>query len=112
MTDRFEYDEFGLFHENAAEYGLPYHRPPTVRRVFAEVAPGRRLSALAWQDKLVRLHKALFLDASPSPTKFALAQLGLCSDETRLPIAPCADAVKPAVLAAMREAGLEPTCRS
>jgi pimeloyl-ACP methyl ester carboxylesterase len=51
MTDRFDYDEFGLFHENAAEYGLPYDRPPTVRRVFAEVAPGRRLSALAWQDQ-------------------------------------------------------------
>ena len=68
--------------------------------------------ARSWQDRLVRLHKALFLDASPSPTKFALGQLGLCSDETRLPIAPCADAVKPAVLAAMREAGLEPTCRS
>jgi pimeloyl-ACP methyl ester carboxylesterase len=59
MTDRFDYDEFGLFHENAAEYGLPYDRPPAVRRVFAEVAPGRRLSALAWQDKepeLVLLH--------------------------------------------------------
>ena len=68
-------------------------------------------AARGWQDRLVRLHKALFLDASPSPTKFALAQLGLCSDETRLPIAPCAEAVKPAVLAAMREAGLEP-CRS
>jgi 4-hydroxy-tetrahydrodipicolinate synthase len=68
--------------------------------------------ARGWQDRLVRLHKALFLDASPSPTKFALAQLGLCSDETRLPIAPCAEGVKPAVLAAMREASLEPTCRS
>jgi 4-hydroxy-tetrahydrodipicolinate synthase len=68
-------------------------------------------AARGWQDRLVRLHKALFLDASPSPTKFALAQLGLCSDETRLPIAPCAEAAKPAVLAAMREAGLEP-CRS
>ena len=59
MTDRFEYDEFGLFHENAAEYGLPFDRQPAVRRVFAEVAPGRRLSALAWQDKdpeLVLLH--------------------------------------------------------
>ena len=63
------------------------------------------------QARLIRLHKALFLDASPSPTKFALAELGLCSDETRLPIAPCADAVKPGVLAAMREAGLE-SCRS
>jgi len=68
-------------------------------------------AARGWQDRLVRLHKALFLDASPSPTKFALAELGLCSDETRLPIAPCADAVKPGVLAAMREAGLE-SCRS
>jgi pimeloyl-ACP methyl ester carboxylesterase len=59
MTDRFDYDEFGLFHENAAEYGLPFDRPPVVRRVFADVAPGRRLSALAWQDKdpeLVLLH--------------------------------------------------------
>jgi pimeloyl-ACP methyl ester carboxylesterase len=59
LTDRFDYDEFGLFHENAAEYGLPFDRPPTVRRVFADVAPSRRLSALAWQDKdpeLVLLH--------------------------------------------------------
>jgi 4-hydroxy-tetrahydrodipicolinate synthase len=63
-------------------------------------------TALYWQDRLVRLHKALFLDASPSPTKFALAQLGLCSDEVRLPIAPCSDAVKPAILEAMREAGV------
>jgi 4-hydroxy-tetrahydrodipicolinate synthase len=68
-------------------------------------------AARTWQDRLIRLHKGLFLDASPSPTKWALAELGLCSDETRLPIAPCADAVKPAVLAAMQEAGLEP-CRS
>jgi len=60
-----DYDEFGLFHENAAEYGLPFDRPPIVRRVFAEVAPmspvagGRRLSALVWQERdpeLVLLH--------------------------------------------------------
>jgi 4-hydroxy-tetrahydrodipicolinate synthase len=62
--------------------------------------------ARSWQDRLIRLHKGLFLDASPSPTKFALAHLGLCTDEVRLPIAPCADAVKPQVLAAMREAGV------
>ncbi len=65
-------------------------------------------TARAHQDKLVRLHKALFLDASPSPTKFALAQLGLCSDEVRLPISPCAEAVQPAILEAMREAGVLP----
>lgn len=63
-------------------------------------------TALYWQDRLVRLHKALFLDASPAPTKFAMAHLGLCSDEVRLPIAPCNDAVKPQILDAMRDAGL------
>ena len=62
MTGRVDYDEFGLFHENAAEYGLPFDSPPIVRRAFAEVDPmsrGRRLSALVWQDRspeLVLLH--------------------------------------------------------
>ena len=32
MVERIEYDEFGLFHENAAEFGLPYDGPPIVRR--------------------------------------------------------------------------------
>jgi len=63
-------------------------------------------TARALQAKLIRLHKALFLDASPAPTKFALSELGLCSEEARLPIAPCADAVKPAIREAMREAGV------
>jgi pimeloyl-ACP methyl ester carboxylesterase len=62
VTDRVDYDEFGLFHENAAEYGLPFDRPPIVRRAYAEVDPvtdARRLSALVWQDadpELVLLH--------------------------------------------------------
>jgi pimeloyl-ACP methyl ester carboxylesterase len=47
---RVEYDEFGLFHENAAEYGLPFHAPPTVRRVATELPDGRRLSSLVWGD--------------------------------------------------------------
>ncbi len=48
MIERVEYDEFGLFHENAAEYGISYDGPPTVRREFVEVGDGRRLSALVW----------------------------------------------------------------
>ena len=63
-------------------------------------------TARFWQDRLIRLHKALFLDNSPAPTKFALAQLGLCSEEVRLPLAPCAEAVRPQIVEAMREAGV------
>jgi pimeloyl-ACP methyl ester carboxylesterase len=58
-VDRIDYDEFGLFHENAAEYGLPYDGPPTVRRVSVDVGAGRRVSALVWKDgqpELVLLH--------------------------------------------------------
>jgi pimeloyl-ACP methyl ester carboxylesterase len=54
-----EYDEFGLFHENAEEVGLPYDGPPTVERISMEVAPGQRLSALRWgtePPELVLLH--------------------------------------------------------
>jgi pimeloyl-ACP methyl ester carboxylesterase len=59
MVERVEYDEFAYFHENAAEYGLPFDEPPTVRRVAVEVAAGRRMSALVWGDaepELVLLH--------------------------------------------------------
>ncbi len=65
-------------------------------------------AALVWQDRLVKLHKALFADASPSPTKFALSELGLCTPDVRLPITPCAEAVRPLVRDAMREAGVTP----
>ena len=51
MPDLIPYDEFGLFHENAAEYGLPYDGPPDVRRVEVEVSPGRRVSSLQWGAK-------------------------------------------------------------
>ena len=63
-------------------------------------------TALYWQDRLYRLHKALFSDASPAPTKFALAHLGLCLEDARLPIVPASEASRAEVLAAMREAGV------
>lgn len=59
------------------------------------------------QDQLITLHKVLFNDASPSPTKYALSQLGLTTDEVRLPITPCAEAVRPQVDAALNLAGLK-----
>ena len=63
-------------------------------------------TALYWQDRLLRLHKGLFADASPSPTKFALAHLGLCREESRLPIVACSEGAREIVLDAMREAGV------
>ena len=60
MAEPATYDEFGLFHENAEEYGIPWQGEPLVRRESTPVTPdGRRLSALVWGDappELVLLH--------------------------------------------------------
>jgi len=53
------YDEFGLFHENAQEFGLALGAPPVVERVAVPVGAGAELSALRWgtaPPELVLLH--------------------------------------------------------
>ncbi len=63
-------------------------------------------SALALQDKLAPLHDALFSDASPGPTKYALSLLGLCAEDVRLPMTPSGDFARTKVRAALKELGL------
>jgi 4-hydroxy-tetrahydrodipicolinate synthase len=80
--------------------------PEAVARFYDACLSKDWETALYWQDRLARLHEAMFLDSSPAPAKFALAQLGLCTEEIRLPMTPCSDPVKPRILEAMREAGV------
>jgi 4-hydroxy-tetrahydrodipicolinate synthase len=63
--------------------------------------------ALTLQDKLYPLHAALFTDASPAPTKYALTRVrpGFPA-ELRLPLVDASDASKSAVDAALEHAGL------
>lgn len=63
-------------------------------------------AARAIDAKLASLHKALFVEPSPAPAKYACAQLGLCSEDVRLPIVPMSEDGKAVVRAAMAEAGL------
>lgn len=80
--------------------------PEAMVAMYNAVSAGDYATARAWQDRLIGLHKAMFLDASPAPAKYALAKLGLCSEELRLPMTPTRDEVKPAIDAAMAAAGL------
>jgi len=53
------YDEFGLLHENAEEWGLALESAPIVRRGVVEVDAGNWLSYIRWGDdepELVFLH--------------------------------------------------------
>ena len=56
--------------------------------------------------RLLSLHKQLFCEPSPAPTKWAMSRLGRCRPEVRLPITALTPAGQAAVDAALREAGL------
>lgn len=62
--------------------------------------------ALAVQDKLVHLHKNLFLEPNPTAVKYAANRLNLCTNELRLPLVPVAKATQDAVDFALSHAGL------
>jgi 4-hydroxy-tetrahydrodipicolinate synthase len=64
----------------------------------------RRATAIHFQ--LLALHKQLFCEPSPTPTKWALQQMGLCGATVRLPITPLTAAGQALVGAALRDAGL------
>jgi len=70
-------------------------------------ADGRWEEALKIQDLLYPLHAALFSDASPAPTKYALGRVrpGF-SQELRLPLVEASDESKKSVDAALAHAGL------
>ena len=68
---------------------------------------GRWDDAVKLQDRLYPLHAALFTDASPAPTKYALTRVrpGF-PEELRLPLVEASDASKHAVDSALDHAGL------
>ena len=62
--------------------------------------------ALAIHRKLLPLHRALFFESSPSPTKYAVSRLGRCENRVRLPLVPVSAECEARVDAAMVAAGL------
>lgn len=67
---------------------------------------GNFSGAAALQLKYLRLINALFCEVNPVPVKTAMAELGFCDIEMRLPLCEMEDANKAKLLAAMKEHGL------
>jgi len=67
---------------------------------------GKAREAAELHLKLLPLHKHLFVESSPAPTKFAMAKLGLCGETLRLPIVPLTEAGRKTVEQALRDSGL------
>jgi 4-hydroxy-tetrahydrodipicolinate synthase len=104
--------------EDATALGFMAHGGQGCISVTANVAPalcsefqlaclgGNFKRALEIQDRLMPLHDALFVESNPGPVKYAASKLGLCSSETRLPLAPLASASQKKVDEAIAAVGL------
>ena len=67
---------------------------------------GDYAKALEIQDRLMPLHQAIFTEPGLVGVKYAMSQLGLCSEEVRSPLTGLSDATKVLVDDGMRHAGL------
>jgi len=68
---------------------------------------GRHGEAMAINERLIPLHKALFIESNPIPVKWAVHRLGLIGPGIRLPLTPLSAPLHDSVAAAMAAAGVE-----
>ena len=104
--------------EDATALGFMAHGGHGCISVVSNIAPrlcaefqnaclaGDYKKALELQDRLMPLHDAMFCEANPGPVKYAASRLGLCGEETRLPLVPVSQASRRIVDAALAQAGL------
>ena len=81
--------------------------PKETSRMAHLALEGRNHEAAAMQLKLLPLINALFCETSPIPVKAAMAAIGMCANEVRLPLVPMQKANEEAMLQLMRDLGLK-----
>jgi len=111
-------DFIQLSGEDATALGFNAHGGVGCISVTANVAPrlcaefqeatlaGDYAKALVYQDRLMPLHTAIFLEPGLAGAKYGLERLGLCAEEVRLPLLTVTPSTRDAIDAAMRHAGL------
>lgn len=104
--------------EDATALGLMAHGGHGCISVTSNVAPrlcaefqnaclaGDYAKALSYQDRLMPLHRALFLEPNPAGSKYALSVLGKMQADLRLPMVPVAEETQTEIRHAMVHAGL------
>ena len=79
--------------------------PKLVAEMCRAALKGDLATARARNDRLLPLHRKLFVEANPIPVKWALAQMNLGENVLRLPLTPLSEQYCDAVRDALREAG-------
>jgi len=80
--------------------------PRLMRQMCEAALAGRREEAQALDQRLSGLHRALFVESNPIPVKWAMHELGLAPVGIRLPLTWLSEPARPAVKAAMQQAGV------
>jgi len=80
--------------------------PRLMSQLCAAALAGDVATAMAIQQRLLPVHKQLFVEANPIPVKWAMSRLGHCGGALRLPMTELEPGNQARVEAALREAGL------
>jgi 4-hydroxy-tetrahydrodipicolinate synthase len=79
--------------------------PRLMHEMCAAAKAGEGERAIAINDRLLGLHRNLFLEANPIPVKWALHRMGRIAQGLRLPLTPLSPQYHEPVAAALRAAG-------
>jgi 4-hydroxy-tetrahydrodipicolinate synthase len=80
--------------------------PRAMHELCVAAIEGQARRAAEIHLRLLPLHRELFCEPSPAPTKWAMAQLGLCGPGLRLPMLPLTEAGQARVAQALQASGL------
>lgn len=80
--------------------------PRLMHEMCAAASTGDLPRARALNDKLLDLHRDLFIEPSPTPTKWALQRMGLIAGGIRLPLLPLSTTAQDRIRTALQSAGI------
>jgi 4-hydroxy-tetrahydrodipicolinate synthase len=79
--------------------------PRLMHEMIAAALAGDTKKAIALNNRLIPLHRNLFVEANPIPVKWALNRMGRMAEGIRLPLTPLAPQYHETVSGALRAAG-------
>lgn len=80
--------------------------PDRVAAVWDAHTAEKRSEARRLQDQLTALNKAMFIETNPIPAKTALALMGRCHEEFRLPLTPMGEGPRGELIGVLKEYSL------
>ena len=76
--------------------------PTATARLCRDYFEGRQEAALREQIRLLPFIRSIFAETNPSPIKYAMSEMGLCSPEVRLPLSEPRESTRAEIMATLK----------